>query len=86
CAVTERRDIGRVSAVGTGLLSRPGLTALALSALSEAGIAADCVLCSQTRSSFLVPRDRVHDAVRVLHERFCLDRSDTDAAASAVPA
>lgn len=90
CTVVERRGLGRVSLVGTGLLSRPGLTALALDALSGAGIAAECVLCSQARTTFLVPRDRVHDAVRTLHERFCLDHEDSGAqgeqAAPAVPA
>jgi aspartate kinase len=72
CAITLRRELGRVCAVGTGLLSRPGLTALGLNALSAAGIPAECVSCSQARTTFLVERGRVHDAVRTLYERFGL--------------
>ncbi|GAA3464951.1 aspartate kinase [Saccharothrix longispora] len=84
CAMTLREDLGRVAVVGTGLLSRPGLTALALSSLAAEGIPAECVSCSQARTTFLVPRDRVHDAVRTLYHRFGLARADTDT--PAVPA
>ena len=78
CTVTLRRELGRVCAVGTGLLSRPGLTALGLNALSEAGITAECVACSQARTTYLVARDRVHDAVRTLYQCFGLDQHDHD--------
>ncbi|MFD4641877.1 aspartate kinase [Lentzea sp. NPDC058436] len=78
CTVTLRREFGRVCAVGTGLLSRPGLTALGLNALSAAGITAECVACSQARTTYLVARDRVHDAVRTLYERFGLDQHDLE--------
>ncbi|WP_410582733.1 aspartate kinase [Amycolatopsis sp. lyj-108] len=77
CSVVVRRELGRVSVVGTGLLSRPGLTALGLSALAAADIAAECVSCAQARTTFLVPRDRVHEAVTVLYECFGLDEADT---------
>ncbi|ANZ43335.1 hypothetical protein BBK82_37150 [Lentzea guizhouensis] len=77
CVITLRQDLGRVCAVGTGLLSRPGLTALGLDALSAVGIPAECVSCSQERTTFLVPRDRVPDSVRTLHERFDLHDPDT---------
>lgn len=72
CDITLRQELGRVCAVGTGLLSRPGLTALGLNALSEAGIRAECVSCSQVRTTFLVERGRVHDSVRTLYECFGL--------------
>jgi aspartate kinase len=82
CTVALRREFGRVCAVGTGLLSRPGLTALGLTALSTAGIAAECVACSQARTTFLVARERVHDAVRALYECFGLDRHDLEGSRS----
>ncbi|MEV6908135.1 aspartate kinase [Amycolatopsis sp. NPDC051071] len=84
CSVAVRRELGRVSVVGTGLLSRPGLTALGLSALATADIAAECVSCAQARTTFLVPRDRVHEAVTVLYGCFGLD--DTDTTTPVIPA
>lgn len=67
-----RRPVGTVSVVGIGLLSRPGLTALAMRTLLEAGIDAECVSCTQARVTFLLDAERVHDAVAALHDRFDL--------------
>ncbi|MEU5882069.1 aspartate kinase [Spirillospora sp. NPDC047279] len=73
-AVEAREPCGRVSIVGTGLLSRPGLTAGAIAELARYGIPADCVSCTSTRTSLLVPVERVRDAVVILYGLFELDR------------
>ncbi|HEV2783347.1 MAG TPA: aspartate kinase [Actinophytocola sp.] len=74
-AAWVRRSLATVSAVGTGLLSRPGLTALAMRAFLETGIDAECVSASQARITFLVPAEQVHDAVSALYRQFGLGRA-----------
>jgi aspartate kinase len=82
-AVLEKRGgaaeihhpVGKVSIVGVGLLSRPKLSAAALAALAAQGIDARCVSCTQARTTVVVDRDRVHDAVTALYREFGLDRA-----------
>ncbi|WP_460888219.1 aspartate kinase [Promicromonospora xylanilytica] len=65
-------DVGKVSLVGTGLLSRPELTARALTSLDRAGIPTTWLSATQLRTSVTVPRDLVHAAVAALHTEFGL--------------
>jgi len=64
--------VGKVSVVGMGLLNRPECTARMLAALAAAGIPTSWVSISQLRTSAIVPRDRVVEAVSLLHETFGL--------------
>lgn len=74
-----RSSVGTVSVVGIGLLSRPGLTALALRAFVEADIDAECVSATQARTTFLVDSDCVPEAVGTLYHRFELgDAGETE--------
>jgi aspartate kinase len=66
---------GKVSVVGTGLLSRPRLTARALSALASAGIAPSWFGASQARVSAVVPPADAVRAAAVLHRAFGLERA-----------
>jgi aspartate kinase len=70
---------GKVSLVGTGLLSRPHLAAHAVSSLASAGIATNWIGSSQMRVSIVVAGAETVRSARVLHRAFGLDR------ASAVP-
>ncbi|GAB3174264.1 aspartate kinase [Myceligenerans halotolerans] len=63
-------DVGKVSLVGTGLLSRPELAARALATLARAGIPTSWLSTTQLRTSVTVPRDRVPAAVAALHDEF----------------
>jgi aspartate kinase len=69
-AVTMEDGMGKVSVVGTGLLSRPKYTARMLSRLSDLGIATSRIFTSQYRTSLVVPLARVDEAVNVLHQEF----------------
>ncbi|GAA1186050.1 aspartate kinase [Streptomyces hebeiensis] len=75
CGGTTRvyEDEGKVSLVGTGLLSRPGYGARMLSALAGAGVEVTSVASSQLRVSVTVPADRTVAAVDVLHREFELE-------------
>ena len=69
-------NVGKVSVVGMGLLSRPEYTARLLAALSTAGIPTSWISTSQMRLSVIVPRERAVEAVEALHREFHLDRRE----------
>jgi aspartate kinase len=69
-------DLAKVSIVGTGMQSAPGYAARMFSALASASINIAIISTSDIRITCVVPRERVEDAVRVLHTAFELDRED----------
>jgi aspartate kinase len=71
--VTTDDDIGRVSVVGAGMKSSPGVTALMFETLFENGINIEMISTSSIRISCVLRADRVADAVRHLHSAFGLD-------------
>jgi aspartate kinase len=62
--------IGKVSLVGAGMKSHPGVTATFCEALAEAGINIDLISTSEIRISVLVKDTELNDAVQVLHRAF----------------
>ena len=71
--VSTDDDIGRVTIVGAGMKSSPGVTALMFETLSSNGINIEMISTSSIRISCVVRADRVADAVRHLHTAFGLD-------------
>ncbi len=71
--VTADTGIGRVSIVGAGMKSNPGVTALMFETLSNKGINIEMISTSSIRISCVVRADRVEDAVIALHTAFGLD-------------
>ncbi len=70
-------DVGKLSLIGMGLLNRPEHTARMLSTLSAAAIPTSWLSTSQIRTSVVIPADRVLGAVRLLHDEFGLDVTDS---------
>jgi aspartate kinase len=66
-------QIGKVSLVGAGMRSHPGVTAKFLSALADAGINVEMISTSQIRISVVVREDELPAAVAALHHAFELD-------------
>ncbi len=64
--------IGKVSLVGAGMKSHPGVTATFCEALSEAGINIELISTSEIRISVLCRDIELDDAVRALHAAFDL--------------
>ncbi|ONM47449.1 aspartate kinase [Nocardia donostiensis] len=64
--------IGKVSLVGAGMKSHPGVTATFCEALAEAGINIDLISTSEIRISVLVKDTDLDRAVEVLHRAFDL--------------
>ncbi len=66
-------DVAKVSLVGAGMRSNPGIAADMFDALAAAGINIEIISTSSIRISCVVRRDQVERAVQVVHDRFELD-------------
>jgi aspartate kinase len=75
-SVDTADDLAKVSIVGTGMQSAPGYAARMFGTLARAGVNINIISTSDIRITCVVSRDRVEDAVRVLHAAFELDRED----------
>jgi aspartate kinase len=70
-------SMGKVSIVGAGMRTHPGVAAKVFSTLGENSINIEMISTSPIRISCVVPGDRVPDAVRALHGAFGLSGEDT---------
>ncbi len=69
-------DIAKVSLIGAGMKSHPGVAADMFDALSEAGINLEIISTSSIRVSCVVRASEVERAVRAIHDRFGLGGED----------
>ncbi|MCX2970474.1 aspartate kinase [Streptomyces sp. TRM70308] len=72
-------QIAKISLVGAGMKTNPGVTATFFDALSNAGVNIELISTSEIRISVVTRADDVNEAVRVVHTAFGLD-SDSDEA------
>ncbi|CAL9304001.1 aspartate kinase [Streptomyces olindensis] len=72
-------QIGKISLVGAGMKTNPGVTADFFTALSDAGVNIELISTSEIRISVVTRADDVPEAVRAVHSAFGLD-SDSDEA------
>lgn len=70
-------DIGKVSLVGAGMKTHPGVAARMFAALAEAGVNIEMISTSTIRLSVVVRRGDVETAVRAIHEAFELATDPT---------
>jgi aspartate kinase len=68
--VRADEHIGKVSIVGAGMRSHPGVAAKVFRVLGSEGINIEMISTSPIKISCIVAADRVPDAVRALHEAF----------------
>jgi aspartate kinase len=71
--------IGKVSVVGAGMRSHPGVTATFFGALAEAGVNIEMISTSEIRISVVVDENDVRVAVDAAHEAFDLGAGDEGA-------
>jgi aspartate kinase len=71
--------IGKVSLVGAGMRTHPGVSAKFFGALADAGINIEMISTSEIRISVVVDEDQVDTAVAATHRAFDLDSLDTEA-------
>jgi aspartate kinase len=70
--ISTDEAIGKVSIVGAGMRSHPGVAAKVFQTLGENGINIEMISTSPIKISCVVSADRVPDAVRALHTAFDL--------------
>jgi aspartate kinase len=71
--------IGKVSLIGAGMRSHPGVTARFFSALADAGVNIEMISTSEIRISVVVDQDDVDQAVTATHRAFELDSDQVEA-------
>ncbi|MDO8145594.1 MULTISPECIES: aspartate kinase [unclassified Isoptericola] len=72
-------EIGKVSLVGAGMKSHPGISARLFGALRDAGINIEMISTSEIRISVVTRADSLDDAVRAIHTAFELDSDEGEA-------
>ena len=71
--------IGKLSLIGAGMRSHPGVSARLFSALSDAGINIEMISTSEIRISVVTRADSLDEAVRAVHTAFDLDSTEDEA-------
>jgi aspartate kinase len=71
--------IGKLSLIGAGMKSHPGVSARLFNALAEAGINIEMISTSDIRISVVTRSESLDDAVRAVHTAFELDSSEEQA-------
>ena len=66
-------NIAKISVIGVGMRSNPGVAAMMFKTLAGLGINLDMITTSPIKISAVIAKDRVDEAVRVLHDVFELD-------------
>jgi aspartate kinase len=72
-------QIGKVSLIGAGMRSHPGITAKFFAALASAGVNIEMISTSEIRISVVVAEAQVDEAVRATHTAFDLDAAEVEA-------
>jgi aspartate kinase len=71
--------IGKVSLIGAGMRSHPGVSATFFGALAEAGVNIEMISTSEIRISVVVDENDVNQAVTATHQAFDLASGDEEA-------
>ena len=71
--------IGKLSLIGAGMKSHPGVSAKLFAALADAGINIEMISTSEIRISVIVDQVQVDEAVAATHTAFDLDVADVEA-------
>ncbi len=72
-------SIGKLSLVGAGMRSNPGVSATFFKSLSEAGVNIEMISTSEIRISVVTRAEQLDTAVRAVHTAFGLDTTDGEA-------
>jgi aspartate kinase len=71
--------IGKVSLVGAGMRSHPGVTAKFFAALASAAVNIEMISTSEIRISVIIDEDQIDAAVTAAHAAFDLDSDEVEA-------
>ncbi|MEZ5120813.1 MAG: aspartate kinase [Solirubrobacterales bacterium] len=76
-ALRSDESMGKVSIVGAGMKTHPGVAAKVFTVLGDEGINIEMISTSPIRISCVIPGEHVPNAVRALHSAFELAGTDT---------
>ena len=71
--------IGKISLIGAGMRSHPGISAKFFSAIAAAGVNIEMISTSEIRISVIVDENQVNAAVASAHSAFDLDSTEVEA-------
>jgi aspartate kinase len=71
--------VGKVSLIGAGMRSHPGVAASFFACIGEAGVNIEMISTSEIRVSVVVAETQVQDAVRAAHDAFDLGTDEVEA-------
>lgn len=77
--ITYDDQIGKLSLVGEGMRSHPGVSAQLFDALAKAGVNIEMISTSEIRISVVTNEEQLDDAVRAVHAAFGLDDEEVSA-------
>jgi aspartate kinase len=72
--VEEDHDLGKVSLIGAGMRSHPGIAAKMFRTLADLGINLRMIATSPIKVSCMISKDQIPTAVAALHAVFELER------------
>lgn len=75
--VSFEEGLVKVSIVGAGMVSNPGVAATMFEAISKVGVSIKMVSTSEIKVSCVIDADKVQDVVRALHTAYGLDTADS---------
>ncbi|OPA81326.1 aspartate kinase [Paenibacillus selenitireducens] len=71
--VTSETNLVKVSIVGAGMVSNPGVAAKMFEVISQQGVSIKMVSTSEIKTSCVVDSEKLHDIIRELHTAYGLD-------------
>jgi aspartate kinase len=74
----ERDGLGKVSVIGAGMKSHPGIAARTFATLRDLGLEPELVATSPIKIAFYIPQGEVERAVRSLHDAFELSSAEAE--------
>ncbi len=74
-SVKTDESIGKISIVGVGMMSKPGVAAKMFKTLGDNGINIDLITTSEIKISCVIGEKEIQRALQLLHTAFALDRA-----------
>ncbi|OPX90451.1 MAG: Aspartokinase [Pelotomaculum sp. PtaB.Bin104] len=75
--MTSNDNVAKVSIVGAGMVSNPGVAAMMFGALAEEGINLEMISTSEIKTSCVIEEGEAKRAIQILHDKFNLAK-ETD--------
>ena len=72
--VRSAGEISKLSIVGVGMISHPGVAGTLFKALSEVGVNSELITTSEIKISVALDPAKADEAVRAVHRAFGLDK------------